>query len=85
VALRRWSPSPWALRRWYGVPIFLWAFYEYVFGGSSTSCGRSSPLQMLGVGFLSMRLALMSIYLKRMEFRIVERIDRALRQRQGGP
>jgi len=68
-----------------GVPIFLWVFYEYVFRGVEHFVWAILSLQMLGVGLISMLLALMSIYLKRMEYRIMERIDRALRQRQSGP
>lgn len=60
-----------------GVPILLWVFYEYVFRGVEHFVWAIISLQLVSVGFISMLLAVVSLYLKRMEYRLIERIEKA--------
>jgi len=64
-----------------GVPILLWVFYEYVFRRVEHFVWAIISLQLVSVGFVSMLLAIVSLYLKRMEYRLTERIEKAVRQR----
>jgi len=63
-----------------GVPILLWVFYEYVFRGVEHFVWAIISLQLVSVGFVSMLLAIVSLYLKRMEYRLTERIEKAVLQ-----
>ncbi|QOJ79299.1 glycosyltransferase [Infirmifilum lucidum] len=65
-----------------GVPIFLWVFYEYVFRGVEHFVWAIISLQMVSVGLVSVLLSILSLYLKRLEYRLIEKIEKRLRQVQ---
>lgn len=62
-----------------GVPILLWVFYEYVFRRVEHFVWAIISLQLVSVGLVSMLLSIMSLYLKRLEYRLTEKIEKALK------
>jgi len=63
-----------------GVPILIWVFYEYVFRRVEHFIWAIISLQLVSVGLISILLTIMSIYLKRLEYRLTEKMEKVLKK-----
>ncbi len=65
-----------------GIPILLWVAYEYLFKGVKHFIWAILSLQLVGVGVISMLLTIMSLYLKHLEYRLTEKLEKTFKATQ---
>ncbi len=59
-----------------GIPTLLWVAYEYLFRGVKHFIWAILSLQLVGIGIISILLTIMSLYLKHLEYRLIEKMEK---------